>query len=312
MWRSNISWSSSADTSLPDGLHRHEPGPYFKTPSIQSAGSSQSGGGAAGGERPASPPAGQSAEETRPPQPPPPATEPAPPSLPAQRRARFATTTSSGDSGGGERRAAAQQQPNRTAAAAPHGFRSRLSSISGALQHPKLARRLFSGAHNEDQQQHQVPVQITTTSIDSPSQQNQLAEDAPLELSPASGGAGSGRPTGSATSSGGRRLSQLFLPQIGPNQILLNQMADPYTSNELIPPHLLGLFGQPPLVAGAACAGGAACAAGGGGATCLIGPSGHRASWADASLFGRLSNVRPSVDSAFASGQMRHSFDARK
>lgn len=37
MWR-NISWNST-DSQLPEGQHKHEPGPYFKTPSIQSAAS---------------------------------------------------------------------------------------------------------------------------------------------------------------------------------------------------------------------------------------------------------------------------------
>lgn len=75
-------------------------------------------------------------------------------------------------------------------------------------------------------------------------------------------------------------------------------MQDPYASNELIPPHLLGLYGQPPLVVGAAGQQNA---------------GGHRASWADVSLFTRLANVRPSLDSGYqGAGQMRHSIDARK
>lgn len=289
MWR-NVSWNST-DSSLPDGMHKHDPGAYFKTPSIQSGASSQSGGQGAGrrgdsvescsrGPRPGTPPSREERQEAW----------PAPSQAGTQRprlRDPAARQLSSGPApappaapaaatGGG----AGKQQ-----AAGPN-FRSRLSSISGALQHPKLARRLFSGHHEpgEPSQQQQQTVQITTTSIDSP-QHNQNHEAHEPEAA--------GRPAGASSS--GRRLSQLFLPQMGQSPILLGQLQDPYACNELIPPHLLGIYGQPPLVGGAAGS-----------------PAGHRASWADVSLFGRLSNVRPSIDSALQAGQMRHSFDARK
>lgn len=290
MWR-NVSWNST-DSALPDGMHKHETGAYFKTPSLQSAGSSQSGTrrqdslDSIGKARPATP-LREDADE------PWPGRAGADEASGGQqltgarlqvRRPRFKEAPA-------ERRAGAGQPPpanKQVAGPAPQGFRSRLSSISGALQHPKLARRLFSGHHEPGEQQHAAPVQITTTSIDSP--QHAGPADGPGEPAGAHPGAGEPRLPGGAS---GRRLSQLFLPQMGQNA-LLNQMQDPYASHELIPPHLLGLYGQPPLVAGASS------------------PAGHRASWADASLFGRLSNVRPSIDSAFQSGQMRHSFDARK
>lgn len=195
------------------------------------------------------------------------------------------------------------------------GFRSRLSSISGALQHPKLAKRLFSHHQDSISEQHQAPIQITTTSIDSPQHHSQAGGSSGGHHQDGgdnqSGGGGSGRVGGGIgggggwadqleprlmSSSSGRRLSQLFLPQL-PNNPMLSQ--DPYASNELFPPHLLGLYGQPPLVGGSMSPASAALSA-------------QRASWADISLFGRLSNVRPSIDSAFHSGQVRHSFDARK
>lgn len=281
MWR-NVSWNSAEPVSLPEGMHKHVTGAYFKTPSIQSGSSTAST---------ACPPSAESAGR-----PPPEESEVVPAVAPPTRRrprseaARQASTAV---------RAGATQQPPAVAATHSAGFRSRLSSISGALQHPKLARRLFShhsestdlsGSALQQHQQQLTPVQITTT-IDSPHSTPTLHEDA------RSAGATEAVEQRLMSSSSGRRLSQLFLPQQLANATLLHQ--DPYASNELIPPHLLGLYGQPPLVGGSASPSG--------GSSQL----GHRASWADISLFGRLSNVRPSVDSAFHS-QMRHSFDARK
>lgn len=360
MWR-NVSWNST-DSSLPEGMHKHETGAYFKTPSIQSATSTQSGGtisvhhpvvtqnsaqnstesmvyggAAAGSGRPVTP----TAEEEEEPehqqqhvnlqqQHSSPATNTTD-SRQQQRSTKSAARGSNArqrgvlkDSSGPHVRAATGSQAAiippalATGTGAHHqGFRSRLSSISGALQHPKLAKRLFSGHHeqNESNINQQAPIQITTTSIDSPLHLPHSAGLLPtsggnnqqhhLTLSEGGHSSSDSRSFFSAlsadhvgpearlmSSSSGRRLSQLFLPQLTTN---LNQ--DPYASNELMPPHLLGLYGQPPLVGGA------------GG----LGPvGGHRASWADIGLFGRLSNVRPSIDSAFHSGQMRHSFDARK
>lgn len=369
MWR-NVSWGSmgAADSStLPEGMHKHEPGAYFKTPSIHSAGSAQSGAGPAYSAQ--SPPpqrfsnvgleslsGAESAQlQLEELQLAPLESLPADEELDEQsrasskqfspesstkarlgpqvartigsakpqhsqtRRQRFReeqrqvlSQTASGLTMGGssKQQAGGQAAGNRLAGSQPNqhqqqqapmnerpqqGFRSRLSSISGALQHPKLTKRLF---HHGEHGEHRTPIQITTTSIDSPQHQARASEF---------GQAGSDsehnpeqpqplEPRLTATSSG-RRLSQLFLPQLANNPMLAG--ADPYANNDLIPPHLLGLYGQPPLVGGAASPGGPAGMA-------------HRSSWADISLFGRLSNVRPSVDSAFHAGQMRHSFDARK
>jgi hypothetical protein len=344
MWR-NISWNST-DSTLPEGMHRHETGPYFKTPSMQSGGSSQSAAGSQG------PPVILCANEAAQQQPQQqqqqqqqqqpdeaagqtikrgsfettshqsqvsgssmvelagsagirsprhsesisePEVSPGQRQQHVTRRARFKETPRQMSSSAGQQ----QRQTSQQGGGAPghhHGFRSRLSSISGALQHPKLARRFFSG-HSEtsDQQQQASTVQITTTSIDSPQHGGRAepGQTAAPNCYPQSEPPAEPRPL---TSSSGRRLSQLFLPQMGQNPIL-NQMQDPYASNELIPPHLLGLFGQPPLVGGVG----------------QSSPGGHRSSWADTSLFGRLSNVRPSLDSGYqGTGQMRHSFDARK
>lgn len=362
MWR-NVSWNST-DSSLPDGMHRHEPGPYFKTPSIQSTNSAGSGAGTASDLAPPAaagdiarqrlhgleslaPAQGtedleqssEASETTRVLVPPlscgsgganqegvqksATSGKTAGQQPPAQRRTRFkdggqqpsSSSTRLSHSGATQKTSQGQQQPH----AHPQGFRSRLSSISGALQHPKLARRLFSssssGANEHHEQQPSAIVQITTTSIDSP--QHSAAGGSASEP-----GAGNKHepsddfqqqpfaPTHSRPSSSGRRLSQLFVPQqlmLGQHPMLLSQLQDP---NELIPPHLLGLYGQPPLVGGAA-----GCAQAGG--LAMMGqpncsPGGHRASWADISLFGRLTNVRPSIDSTFAGQLTRHSFDARK
>lgn len=328
MWR-NVSWNST-DSSLPDGMHRHETGAYFKTPSIKS--------GTSGSVQAVQPGAKQ---EQQPPPPPPDATphqgssagevEPASGARqpedepdaepPVSDEAQWQASGRRKGRGSGGGRQQQQQQPTATSASAAtkqhhqhQGFRSRLSSISGALQHPKLARRLFSGHHGDsaDHQHHQpttahlAPIQITTTSIDSPQHGRSSSPTGGVGVSAATAAdntSGSFEAPASArltSSSSGRRLSQLFLPQLANNPILINQMQDPYAANELIPPHLLGLYGQPPLV-------------GTGGAGGASSPGGHRASWADVSLFGRLSNVRPSIDSAFqAAGPMRHSFDARK
>lgn len=140
------------------------------------------------------------------------------------------------------------------------------------------------------------------------------------------------QPRSLSSSTSGRRLSQLFLPQVPPQMALdrLNQL-DPYAANcpnELLPPNMLGLFGQAPLV-GTNCgpSGLSLCssmnldhtqsmqvAAAAAAASML----GHRNSWADASLIGRLTNVgRPSLDSTgyhhSQTNRLRqHSFDARK
>lgn len=378
MWR-NVSWNSTEPASLPEGMHKHETGAYFKTPSVQSGASSQSGGGSGTGQLPGAKtaavlPAPNQSNSTESIEPvggrsvtpteelteePSMISEPVTASTAAakvgrqlqqqpvvieqqsvnSRRARRlresgpqtsaaanlkSSHNNSNSNNNTNNNSASINNSNRqlsgatgssssasaTAAATTTthhpGFRSRLSSISGALQHPKLAKRLFS--HHQDsvsEQQHQAPIQITTTSIDSP-QHHQAGGHQDGETQ--SGGGGSGRVGGGAggwaeqleprlmSSSSGRRLSQLFLPQL-PNNPMLSQ--DPYASNELFPPHLLGLYGQPPLVGGSVSPSSAALSA-------------QRASWADISLFGRLSNVRPSIDSAFHSGQVRHSFDARK
>jgi len=225
-----------------------------------------------------------------------------------------------------------------------HGFRSRLSSISGALQHPKLARRFLGGLSGALEQQSQnggqwsqngTTIRITTTSFDSPrrqsgesencnnGKQNEHPEGVGVEMAAAPS-------SHSRPSSSGRRLSQLFLPQQlmmgGQHPILLNQLQDPFSSNELIPPHLLALYGQPPLVGPTSMGGPGAMSS----VSSLMlgqpgsGPASQRTSWADISLLGRLSgSVRPSIDSTLAStacggfGSLtsqlaRHSFDARK
>lgn len=287
MWRNVAFNPTNEPASFPEGMHKHETGAYFKTPSIQSAGSTQSG------EARAATPTDEieagSARELK-----------ADEQLRAkQRRLKLKGRQLSAN--------AAKANFGQPPATGPNaGFRSRLSSISGALQHPKLAKRLFSHHNNEQaaasDQQAQAPIQITTTSIDSPQHQasaanpNLCASDGHAQS--LSDGAAAAPEQRLLFSSSGRRLSQLFLPQLATNPMLGQ---DPYTNNELIPPHLLGLYGQPPLVGGAASPGGLS-----------LGAGAHRASWADISLLGRLSNVRPSVDSAFHSTQMRHSFDARK
>lgn len=269
MWR-NVSWNST-DSNLPEGMHKHETGAYFKTPSIQSATSSQSG----------TEPKQQNEPELAELRPIQDTSRPQKPSASKRQCLRESQHRQPPIGNSSQAKLPASQTTSNS-----HGFRSRLSSISGALQHPKLAKRLFSH-HQPDQagELGQAPVQITTTSIDSPQHGTGPADEGPeLKLS---------------HSSSGRRLSQLFLPQLlNANNPMLIQ--DPYgINNELLPPHLLGLYGQPPLVGSSLPAG--------------VNPAtGARASWADISLFGRLSNVRPSIDSAFHSGQMRHSFDARK
>lgn len=343
MWR-NVSWNST-ETNLPDGMHKHETGAYFKTPSIQSASSSHST--ATGGAPVAtidSTAAGAAAstvassraispeisidEEPEP--------EVSIESLSAaateskkQRNPRLkdsqkqasmmgrsladvkqpTSTTNSNNNN----KSSSQQQPQQHG-----GFRSRLSSISDALHSQKLTRRLFSSishqepstsssSQHQQQQQNELraPIQITTTSIDSPQHQpasNQSSsiitgmEATDEHLFHQYHQLQAARPLTSGSS--GRRLSQLFLPQVSNAPTLLGQ--DPYASNELIPPHLLGLYGQPPLV--------------GGSSTSSSLNHQHRASWADTSLLGRLSNFRPSIDSAayHSGGQVRHSFDARK
>lgn len=298
MWR-NVSWNSTEPANLPEGMHKHETGAYFKTPSIQSGTSSQSGGviptaatvhsnsteSITGG--PANRSVTPTEEITEEPSM---SSEPAATlsgrAQPEQQQPKRTRLRDSGRQPSVAKSAGSNRQPG-TGTGGQAGFRSRLSSISGALQHPKLAKRLFS--HHQDSVEHQAPIQITTTSIDSPQHgpANEESHSARWQeqLEPRL-----------MSSSSGRRLSQLFLPQL--NNPMLS--ADPYASNELIPPHLLGLYGQPPLVGGAA------------GSPSAAALSAHRASWADISLLGRLSNVRPSIDSAFHSGQVRHSFDARK
>lgn len=307
MWR-NVNWNST-ESNLPEGMHKHETGAYFKTPSIQSATSLQSENERDQTSTESAPVRNQTANQAEPLEQidlgqVTPSREFTRPKLALSKRQRLQQQ---------------QQQASKTmtppsskqqAAAPPtHNFRSRLSSISGALQHPKLAKRLFSNHHQHQQPQssdgqpavelasNHAAIQITTTSIDSPQhhfganqQQHQQQLDDQHELQ-----------AKLAHSSSGRRLSQLFLPQqMNANNPMLAQ--DPYgLNNELIPPHLLGLYGQPPLVGGAMLNSAGSSVA-----------TGHRASWADISLFGRLSNVRPSIDSAFHSTQMRHSFDARK
>ena len=299
MWR-NVTWNST-ESCLPEGMHKHETGAYFKTPSIQSVASSQSG--AAAGEAATLPPpspaaqigagsTGQQQQQQQQQQ-----EEAANASKQQQtRRQRLKESQRQSSSSVLKLQVASSQQTNQA-----QGFRSRLSSISGALQHPRLARRLFSGHQESGEQQQQAPIQITTTSIDSPQHQARQEQQTAAAAATAAGGEHDGRAPFAGhepelrhlSSSSGRRLSQLFLPQLASN-LMLGQ--DPYANNELIPPHLLGLYGQPPLVGGA---GGSAAGAA------------HRASWADITLFGRLSNVRPSIDSAFHS-QTRLSFDARK
>lgn len=283
MWRSNVSWNST-DSSLPEGMHKHETGAYFRTAAGEPAQSCRSGSPSALEEEPS--------EDVA-------SSEPhAPPSQAKNRqqaagsdRSRRKLRESQRNSSNSSASIAATGRPVSSSVAQPANFRARLSSISDALHHPpRLAKRLFTGAHqqqhNQAHQQHHeeslAPVQITTTSIDSP--QHQAGDGhGPQEHA---------RPMLSS----GRRLSQLFLPQLGahaPN--------DPFgQAPELFPAHLLGLYGQPPLV---------------GGGSQALGAGGPRASWADISLLGRLANVRPSIDSAFhgpSAGQMRHSFDARK
>lgn len=361
MWRSSVAaWQSIESTQLPDGMHKHEVGAYFKTPSNPSAtsepigvdvdvasetiGSSStmeanSGGGGRSGEQPHH--SGVVLEGS--------------------------STSSSMETSGGavaktQRRTRFKQPPasvapisqpqttstNQTTTTGKANFRSRLSSISGALHvvEPKqVAKRLLSGssATNQMAQQQRPPVRITTTSIDSPTRtalerDGSATETTEQNLSSIAQSAGATMPVGSENELGGstnelpmshetrpstssRRLSQLFLPQLGHSpSLLLNQMQDPYAPSELIPPHLLGLFGQPPLVGGvAAAAAAAATVAGSNAASGSCTPLGvgagagqHRASWADVTLFGRLSNVRPSVDSTFGAHTARHSFDARK
>ena len=443
MWR-NVSWNST-DSSLPDGMHKHEPGPYFRTPS-KPQGSSGSDGrpDSAHGSEPrlqvgSLPPAFEAEEQTATVEeiesgqvissvPPPPPESPQSPFLDesdnnnntnANNNSASNNNNNSNNNGYaegvvGQRQVAskrvadkkAQEGPKRTrfketsstfgttsSSSQPQhqagdtllyvpkqnqppsghpppqqqqqqhqqqqGFRSRLSSISGALQHPRLTRRLFSGGsggsgapltleqqHLQQQQQQQQQndtktVQITTTSIDSPKHQLASPRAGDPNGSGLASGSGNTGPKhedaeghtlpGSQSSahprhsSSGRRLSQLFLPQqlmlSGQHPILLNQLQDPYAANELIPAHLLGLYGQPPLV-GTIVGGpgpGGGCSGGGPGAS--LGAGVQRASWADISLLGRLANVRPSIDSAFASSGglggltsqlARHSFDARK
>lgn len=276
MWR-NVSWNST-DSSLPEGMHKHETGAYFKTAAPDSAPASC---------RPASPGAleEEPVEEA-------PSREPAPRQQSAgserqQRKLRETQRNSSNSSAS----TAATSRPM-SSAAQPANFRARLSSISDALHHPpRLAKRLFTGAHHQQHQQEesQAPVQITTTSIDSPQ-----------HLGAPGAGQLDGHPLQEHARpmlSSGRRLSQLFLPQLG-----AHAPVDPFgQAPDLFPAHLLGLYGQPPLV--------------GGGVGPSLGAGGPRASWADISLLGRPANVRPSIDSAFhgpSAGQMRHSFDARK
>lgn len=324
MWR-NVSWNSG-DSNLPEGMHKHEPGAYFKTASVQLSSEpviksidelpvqaelreeeEDEGGGEGDGAK-----VDEVTEEeneqtnwralTKPSR----ATQRVAASQQRQQhqttankerhtcfKARQLSSCSKGQPMATRTGAPPSQSQGQHSQHAPQGFRSRLSSISGALQHPRLARRLFSGAlatdHSSEQSLSTGPIRITTTSIDSP--QHTVGDSSTEETAsqpPSVFGATLELTRPATSSSTGRRLSQLFLPQ------LTNLPQDPYgLTTELVPPHLLGIYGQPPLVGAF------------GGA--------HRASWADISLLGRLTSMRPSLDSAFhGGGQMRHSFDARK
>lgn len=358
MWR-NVSWNSN-ETSLPDGLHKHETGAYFKTPSIQSAtteGSCELQQAATGACSPAED-GSRADERTKQPS----GTRTAAASAAREERTgsassasarqrnprlkdsshkqqasliRSANDTQKHQPAGGKSTTAPANQHHQQQ---PHGFRSRLSSISDALHSQKLTKRLFSGGTHPETTTHephkqpppqQQPIQITTTSIDSPQHSQQQQQ----QQSPSCSSADRQQTTGMESDehlfhqyhqqqqqhhhlsrASGRRLSQLFLPQVTSAPTLLGQ--DPYApGNELIPPHLLGLYGQPPLVGGGGCGGGSSTSGG----SSFVGGGQHRASWADTSLLGRLSNFRPSIDSAAyhggpgsGAGQVRHSFDARK
>lgn len=324
MWRGGgVSWRSS-DSSLPDGSHKHQPGPYFKTgPQAvqqqqqhpQQLPQQQHSGKLTCDEEPA-----------------------AAANLPASEAGAELMEPSAGAAGARGRRCA-------PASPAEGGkFRARLSSLSAALQQPpRLAKKLLfaasSGQHqsqnpNPNQTQNQNPnqsgqaqVQITTTSIDDSPRRSaasrlhsvggsrESASSRSGSLADGGGqlGAAAGCATGAAASRpANRRLSQLFLPQLPPSVLLQQQQHDPYApvANELLlPPHLLDLFagnqaplvgpgGQPADLQHAAATGGA----------------GQRASWADITLLGQLAAVRPSIDSAafHQAGPARHSFDARK
>lgn len=292
MWR-NVSWNST-DSSLPEGMHKHETGAYFKTPAGELARRPASPVGALD-EKQSGPEEGSGSEQV--------AAErqqlPGEKSRRGHQSGRLSQRASSNSSNSTQGRPATS-----TGSSHPANFRARLSSISGALQHPpRLAKRLFAASHHQEEAHQPVPVQITTTSIDSPQHQPALGPHPYPHPHPH--GHEQSSEHARAPLASGRRLSQLFLPQL--NQAL---QVDPFgQTSELFPAHLLGLYGQPPLIGG------------GSGATSAMlnglpmGAGGPRASWADISLLGRLPNVRPSIDSAFygpAGGQMRLSFDARK
>lgn len=365
MWNvRNLSWNSS-DSGLPDGMFKHETGPYFKTPSIQS-------GGASSTHSVTDPTTTNPPSETKrsslgyPQQPTDKGTDSTelqaqqPASSSANRRWRSSETTidkssyshqsvstSSSPPKSHQQQSSTSRQPKRPAkvkhtadnatqvqhsssrtrqdsdpeSSRQHqsnlkhaqGFRSRLSSISGALQHPPrgLAKllNLNGGSSHQDSCSNEPiasHIQITTTSIDSPKRDRRLSGGRTGSERELSDSGSQQHPPRFTSSSSGRRLSQLFLPQMPPNILLQQQQQqlDPYVSpNELLPPHLLGLFGQPPLVGGSLGDFPSAC------------PSGvRRGSWVDAGLLGRLVNIRPSLDSAIhvSGARLRHSFDARK
>lgn len=297
MWRSNVRWGS-IDTSPPEGMFKHETGAYFKTPSQPAAelerDDEQTPDEAVEQKRLDGRDHDHDREYDE--------TNERRPELGAksirQQQVRENANKEQQRRLSGIRFVPKQQETQ------PANFRSRLSSISGALQHP---RRLLGASQSRTGRQSRPAsalaeaapatnsaVQITTTS-ESPeprSERHQSQE-----------GSDEGRASPNQfdyeqqqrflSSSSGRRLSQLFLPQVPPSAAnLLAAGQDPYAAavvGELIPSHLLGLYGQT-----------------------QTSPGGHRASWADASLFARLNQARASIDSAAASAHRRHSLDSRK
>lgn len=285
MWRGNISWGSSIDTSPPDGMHKHETGAYFKTSSSnQPAADDDDDDDAEQQQQQRAAEVEVEAEaepEVEIAAPPPPVAS-GQRDAPKRRQRRPS----------GIRFALKQQE------APSSNFRSRLSSISGALQKPRKllsigsSQSAGSAAAAAAATTTQTNVQITTTGAPESPERGRQAD----QLSAASSGDRDAESSSHLSdyeqqqrflsSSSGRRLSQLFLPQVPPSAAsLLAAGHDPYAAavaGELLPSHLLG--------------------AGPGG--------GHRASWADASLFARLNHARASLDSSAA--QRRHSMDSRK
>lgn len=307
MWRSNITWGS-IDLSPPEGMHKHETGAYFKTSS----------------QPPPPPPTDIEAQQQQPSQPQDNQDKQADRQLKQtdessserqrEESAKRARTRSQQDTTdrnrkGRQRRLSGAirfgQKQQEAPPSSGANFRSRLSSISGALQKPRRLLSIGSSASHA-QATPNAAVQITTTS-ESPEHCAHHSKDDEDEGKDGGGGDDDdsdedrGRSSPSQfdfeqqqrflSSSSGRRLSQLFLPQVPPSAAnLLAAGQDPYASGvvgELIPPHLLGLYGQ----------------------TQASPVGGHRASWADASLFARLNHARPSLDSG---AQRRHSLDSRK